>query len=192
MALFVNPCESRERPIIKSGTEILGGVLLTRTGIAVDTDENPTVYRSVLDEVDEKMERAEDQSAHTLLQAVDCVVKRRISYDLRTYRKILKTNAEDLGVQHLTPYHQIGLSEFIYAGVGICHQYSLLAGVVLRQLQERGDLGGRVSLESGCPNPDHPDRHTMVTFTEDDQSFALQINASVAALLKSYLKIKAR
>lgn len=154
---------------------------MTRAAIVVDTDENPALYQSMLDEVDEKIERQKDRSPSVILDAVKEVADNRIPYDPRTYKQILKLNAEDLGVRRLTPYHQIGLSEFIYAGAGICHQYSLLAGAVLRLLQERGDMGGRVSLDSGLPSPSHPDRHTMVSFEEDGQSFVLQINRPVAA-----------
>lgn len=160
------------RHVIEEGTEILGGVLLTRAGIVVDNTENPGAYQAVLEAVDRELPVDGPDHAIDVLSAVGRVVGRVMPYDTDEYRRLLKKEASARGEDYLGPEDRIGLSGFINVG-GICHQQALLEATMVRLLQLRGDLGGSVSVVSGLPGPDHPDRHTKAVFTEDGLRFTL-------------------
>jgi len=174
------PLETRERHVIRSGTGIVGGVLLARAGIVVDFDENPDPYLEVLANVRQRLEWEDVWSTHTILKAVRGATDRSIPYDPRGYQRTLRQEAERIGVDNLTPENQIGLSQFMESG-GICHQWALVGATTIELLQRGGELSGSVSLESGQPNEAHPDRHVMVDFTEagQEQTYTLSINGGL-------------
>lgn len=179
MSLELNPLESRERHVIEPGSEILGGILLTRAGIVVDTEENPQVYEAVLAGVDERLARRSDIGTPIILKAIKAEASQRVMHHVRGYAKILNSEAEKRGRSRLGPEDEIGLSTFMSYGIGICQQHALLSGATVRMLQQRGDLGdGAVSLESGRPGPLHPDRHVMVDFSEAESGETFTIEAT--------------
>jgi hypothetical protein len=194
MSVEFNPLEERERHIIEPGAEILGGILLTRAAIVVDVEENPEPYNAVLGVIDDRVAGLKglgsEVTAHDFLKVVDRTVVRFVPFYQAGYGKILKNEAELRGAERITQEHEIGLSRFISLA-GICHQHSLLSGTMLRLLQERGDIGGTISIEPAkslrFPEAplDHPDRHTKVIFSEGEQSYSLDINTGVSKLRKS-------
>ncbi len=199
MSAEFNPLKERERHVIKSGTEILGGAFLSRAAIVVDVEENPGMYNTVLDAINGNvatLSRLGDEvPSHTILRATDKMVGRFVRLHDEGYQRILKHEAELRGLTRVTQDDEIGLSRFI-SMAGICQQHSLLAATMLRLLQERGDLGGTVSLETGksilYPNAplDHPDRHTRVIFSEEGQDYSLDINTGVSRLHEPFQSLE--
>jgi hypothetical protein len=166
------PVESHGRHVIREGTEILGGVLLTRAGIVVDVEENPEPYQAILADIDRSLARSEAVSIHTILRTVKSTAKEQIPHQGDRYFETLRDEAALHDVQRLTPDHHIALSRFLGRG-GICHQQSLLDATMLQLLQQRGDIEGTVNLESCLPSKVHPDRHTRVAYTAGGHDYIL-------------------
>lgn len=186
LEVHLEPLEERGRQVIRAGTEILGGVLLTRTGIVVDTEENPEPYEDILRTLDDTWKFEEEnyldweRSNPVILKAINREVDKRIKFaGTQDYGRILRREAESRDLQHLTQSDKIGLSTFITSGSGICHQSALLSATLIRLLQQRGDIGGEVSLESGRPNQDHPDRHTFVKFSDAGENFTIDMVSGI-------------
>jgi hypothetical protein len=135
----------------------------------VDTDENPEHYRAVMEEIDERLGHIDDAQTFDVLRVTEAVAAHVLPYDDDDYRELLKTEARAKGVDRLGAEDYIGLSKFMFIG-GICHQQALLEGAMLRLLQQRGDIGGAVSLAFYYGNPEV---HTKVIFTEEGRDFIL-------------------
>ena len=99
--MALNPLEVRERPIITPGSEILGGVLLTRTGIVVDYDENPAPYEHVYGVVDGQLSSEQMTEPPVVAEAVHATVKTLLPYSEDQYKAILKKQVELRGGSHL-------------------------------------------------------------------------------------------
>lgn len=171
--MSLNPLEARERPIITAGSEIMGGVLLTRTGIVVDYDENPTPYEQVYGVVNGQLTDEQAAQPPAVAEAVHSTVKMLLPYSEDRYKDILGKQAEAKGVVSLRPDDRIGLSVFIFEG-GICHQQALLAGAMFTLFKQRRSLDAEISVESTIPNKAHPDRHVRAVLRTDTEHIALE------------------
>ncbi len=171
--MALNPLEVRERPIITPGSEILGGVLLTRTGIVVDYDENPAPYEHVYGVVDGQLSSEQMTEPPVVAEAVHATVKTLLPYSEDQYKAILKKQVELRGGSHLDRDDQVGLSTFIFNG-GICHQQALLSGAMFTLLKQRRALAAEISIESAIPNEAHPDRHVRAVLRTDTEFIALE------------------
>jgi hypothetical protein len=194
----LNPLEVGDRPTIEEGSEIIGGVLLTRVGVVVDLEENPKPYLKAMEMVDgwlepPELEWEEPNTVKEILLAVDRAAKRYAPTRIRYYEEFLAEQAKLRGVDRLTNQDQIGLSSFIldrevYGPVGgICHQRTLLTASLICMLQNRGILGGSVSVQSGRPNPQHPDRHTSVSFIDGEEEFVLDAASGLYQIKNGHL-----
>lgn len=170
--------ESRPRHIITADTEdILGGVLLTRTGVVVDTAENSEAYEEALDSVDRYTNKNDELGELGILRAVYVSARERVPFiNNLQYGELLKKMAiarsadDDL----LTQEHRVGLSEFIGSG-GICQENALFQATLLTLLRERGDLSGAIKLESIRPDGAHPDRHIRTSYATPEDVYVLDI-----------------
>jgi len=181
MNVKLSPLQSRERHVIEEGTEVLGGVLQTRVGVVVDFDENPDIYYGVLSDIDDRLAKRSDVSTSVILKTVEAVVGKKINHYPRGYQHILSNEAESQSIRRLEPTHEMGLSKFVHLEVGICHQHTLLSATMLRLLQERGDIGGTVSVESPRGNKWYADRHTNVAFSEGGENFTVNVAGGVTS-----------
>ena len=82
-----NSIATAERHIINSSTNVLGGVLLTRTGIVVDFDENPAPYEYTYRTVDDDYAIEADTPAEDVAEAVVRSVRAVIPFDTYEDRK---------------------------------------------------------------------------------------------------------
>jgi hypothetical protein len=167
-----NSIATAERHIIKSNTDVLGGVLLTRTGIVVDLEENPEPYEYTYRTVDEEYVVEADTPAEDVAEAVVRSVRAAIPFDTYEYKKVIRNEAAARGVTRLTPDDRIGLSEFFFKG-GLCHQQALLTATTLTLLQQRRGIEGKISVDSTMPNEHDPDRHVLVRYTTEDADLLL-------------------
>ncbi len=183
----LKPLEDRNRHIIESGTEVLGGKLLTRAAFVVDAEENPEIYGRILELIDERMAGLERMGAqvgsYDRLKATFAAVSRVLPWNEPQYAATLKAEALSRGVERVTTDHEIGLSRFIGVA-GMCHQHSLLSATMLRLMQERGDLGGNVSVETAASrgsgvSADHPRRHTRAILIEEGVRYSLDTDTGL-------------
>jgi len=75
------------------------------------------------------------------------------------------------------PYDEIGLSAFIGHG-GTCHPQTLLGGALVRLLQQRRGIGGRVSVDTAfadLPQAQFP--HTYLDYFYDMERFIIDSEA---------------
>ncbi len=165
------------RYTIAPDTEILGGVYYRRAAIVVDFAENPAKYEEAYGWLERILDREEDpNSLLPLGHAVSQVTKGMIAFQRLVSGMILKAHAESLGLERLTESHALGLSVFMESGAGSCHHQALLAGSLLRLLQDRRDIGGHVSLEGPEQEDGFGVRHPWIRYTRDDGKLVIDVS----------------
>lgn len=188
----LNPIERRDRTVIAEGSEILGGVFLSRVGIVIDVDENPEPYQKAMDMIDARLAKSvklgDELTNLEILTAVERTAHKLAPYNPRGYTKLLKNQAQQLGIDQLTEQDQIGLSTFITEREGVfawpiggtCQHYTLLNGALISLLQQRETLGGTVAVQSTRPDAHHPDRHTRIVFVDEPNKYIIDIATQVS------------
>jgi hypothetical protein len=152
------------RHMIAADTEILGGVLITQHGaIVVDTAENPEPFEAVYARIDDALGAQDELPLLPTARVVNRVVMSSVTYSPKQTALMLKQQAAERGLDRVTRNDEIGLSEFVKQRIGVCYEQTLVAGVMVRFLQQRRNLGGRVSID---PPDLSPDEHMWVRLSD--------------------------
>lgn len=164
--MFETNSQYGERQLIGPDTEILGGVFLARGAIVVDFEENPAPYEALYDVVDKTLPPGSEDSLLRTAEAVNWCVVKAVPYSPATTASVLKRQAEARGLQRIGLRDEIALSSFIEAGGGVCHHLTLVAGTMLRLLQDRREQQRSVSIDQA---PTSPQAHAWVRYTEEEE-----------------------
>lgn len=166
-----NQTAGRERFVIQNGTPVLGGVFLSRLGIVVDTDTNPTFYNAMVNQVkgDLEIKEPEENTPYDIAYSVHRLARVLTPLQIPSYPRVLSTMASVTGKKHLEPSDEFPLSAFI-GGPCICHQRTLLEASLLELLKDEGVLGAEVDITTRWtqPSEDHPDRHIQTLVNTGD------------------------
>jgi hypothetical protein len=158
------------RHVIGPDTEILGGVLFGSGAIVVDHEDNPAPYEEGYAMVDNLLARSADPSLLEVAFAVNNVVRKMVPFSdpnkegTPDIRDILRSEAEARGLARISREDEVPLSLFV-GDAGVCHHQTLFGGVLLRLLQQRRDLKGRVSVDLAPPDlATEPERHVWLRY----------------------------
>jgi len=164
----LNPVQLGEHHIIGPDTEILGGVYFRNGATVVDFAENPQPYELAYEKLEGTLTDAIEGSVLFMGHAIDDVVKDTIVFSEIITGMILKAEAESLGLERVDDRHALALSTFIETGGGVCHHQGLLGGAMVRLLQQRRGLGGKISFDYG-PTPINPGhaKHSWLRYVRD-------------------------
>lgn len=165
------------RHVIESGTPVINGVLLTKTSLVFDFEEQPDVYEKIYERIVASLPDGSVESPFDTVKAVGAVVTEAVEYDEDIKRKVLRDIATERGLQRrLGVSDETFLSESVKAGGGVCHDQSLVAAGMLQLLGERRGLIGETSLE-------RRGIHSSVRYTTPGQRIIMDLSEGKIMLL---------